>query len=114
MEFRATEVVIEFSDYPPFGSRTVFAEIVRSGEPRDFEPGVPISATVQGWELSTDSSPIPSEWERVDFSFYDGPKVFVEGIHLFRRDVLGDEWAWTRGAGTLEPACELDITGASE
>lgn len=80
-----------------------------AGEQRDVGGGVPISQSIDGWERSGLWDEVPTDWERVDIYFSDGEDEWVGGTHLFRRDVVSDEWAWTTGMNMASPRCSLAV-----
>lgn len=109
--FAATSVEIDFGKYPPPFQGSLYSVALQSasGPETTFGDGVPVSESMAGWTFSASSDPIPDDWERIDFSFYDSTGEYVAGEFLFRRDVKSSEWAWTEGYNVIDPQCALDL-----
>lgn len=110
-EFSATAVTIDFGDYPPpfMGPLASIAVQKASGAEAEFGAGRPLSVSIAGWSFARGSDPIPDEWDRIDFSFFDSDGDYVEGTHLLRTEVTSTQWAWTEGFNIAEPLCDLAL-----
>lgn len=109
--FTATSVKFDFGKYPPpfMGSLYTIGILKWEGELVEVVAGVPISEAIAGW-TQTHADEIPSDWARVDISFHDAGGSYVEGVHLFSREVTTSEWAWTTGLNMAPPQCELVVS----
>ena len=106
-EFSATSIEIDFGRYG--GSLYSIALQSATGPEAQFGNGVPISESIDDWTFTSDSDAIPTDWERIDFSFYDATGEYAGGEHLFRREVKTSDWAWTEGFNMIDPQCEVDL-----
>jgi len=109
--YSATSMEIDFGKYPPPFHGPLYSIALRSstGPEVRLGDGVPLSESLRDWTLASESDPIPDDWERIDFSFYDADGEFVGGEYLFRRDVESTDWAWTEGLNVIDPECQLDL-----
>jgi hypothetical protein len=109
--FSATSMEIEFGKYPPpfLGPFYSIALQSATGPEIRFGDGVPLSESMSGWTFASDSDPIPEDWERINFSFYDADGEYAGAEHLFRRDVKSTDWAWTEGLNVVRPECKVDV-----
>lgn len=106
--FEADRVEVDFSNYPPpfQGPKYTVALSIGTGPPTTFGRGVPISESMKDWQFT--GADIPTDWERVDFSFYENGR-FTGGEALFSRDVKSSDWTWQEGYNINRPTCSLDL-----
>lgn len=109
--YSATSMEIDFGKYPPPFQGSLYSVALQSasGPEARFGDGAPLSGSRSDWTFASESDPIPEEWERIDFSFFDANGEFVGGEYLLRSDVKSTDWDWTEGPTVLDPQCQLDL-----